>query len=230
MHAEVPEAELTRYTITLRSLTAGTGRFTRRFARHELVPASVAAALRAPPDRAAASRVGGPRYLRKVTVTCNLSLSLDGYVAGPRQSRENPLGEGAMQLHQWHFTPTDIDQAVVDEWQQSPGAYVMGRNMFGPIRGEWDEDWQGWWGPEPPYHAPVFVLTHHPRDPLPMEGGTTFHFVTDGIEAAVERAQSAAGGAAVEIAGGAATVNAALQAGLIERAVAAHRPGAARRR
>jgi dihydrofolate reductase len=149
-------------------------------------------------------------------VTCNMSVSVDGFVAGPRQSIDNPLGEGGMRLHEWHFNPQGDDQAVIDQWQQSPGAYVMGRNMFGPGRGEWDRDWKGWWGPEPPYHAPVFVLTHHPREPLPMDGGTAFHFVTDGLEAALEQAKAAASGRNVEIAGGAATVNAYLQAGAIE--------------
>jgi dihydrofolate reductase len=149
-------------------------------------------------------------------VTCNLSISADGFVAGPRQSRENPLGERALALHEWHFNPIGDDQAIFDEWQQAPGAYIMGRNMFGPIRGEWDLDWTGWWGAEPPYHAPVFVLTHYPREPVPMEGGTTFHFVTDGIEAALEQATAAAGGKNVEIAGGASTVNAYLQAGAVD--------------
>jgi dihydrofolate reductase len=153
-------------------------------------------------------------------VTCNLSISADGFIAGPRQSRDNPIGEGGLRLHEWHFDVHPDDRAVVDEWQNSPGAYVMGRNMFGPIRGEWDTGgpaWTGWWGDEPPYHAPVFVLTHYPRDPVPMAGGTTFHFVTDGIEAALEQAQAAAGDKPVEIAGGAGTVNAYLRAGLIDQ-------------
>jgi dihydrofolate reductase len=149
-------------------------------------------------------------------VTCNLSISADGFIAGPNQSRDNPLGEGAMRLHEWHFEPHPDDQAVLDEWQNSPGAYVMGRNMFGPIRDEWDLDWKGWWGEEPPYHAPVFVLTHYPREPLPMAGGTTFHFVTDGLGTALEQAEAAAGDKPVEIAGGATTVNAYLQAGAVD--------------
>jgi dihydrofolate reductase len=149
-------------------------------------------------------------------VTCNISVSVDGFVAGPRQSLDNPIGERGMRLHEWHFTPQGDDQNVVDEWQHSPGAYVMGRNMFAPGRGEWDLDWRGWWGDEPPYHAPVFVLTHHPREPLHMDGGTTFHFVTDGIDAALEQATAAAGEKPVEIAGGASTVNAYLQAGAID--------------
>lgn len=149
-------------------------------------------------------------------VTCNISVSVDGFVAGPDQSVENPLGVGGMQLHEWHFHPQGDDQRVIDEWQHSPGAYVMGRNMFGPGRGEWDLDWTGWWGDEPPYHAPVFVLTHHPRDSVQMDGGTTFHFVTDGIEAALNRAQDAAADKNVEIAGGASTVNEYLNAGLVD--------------
>jgi dihydrofolate reductase len=149
-------------------------------------------------------------------VTCNLSVSVDGFVAGPDQTRDNPLGEGGMQLHQWHFAPQGDDQQVIDEWQSTPGAYIMGRNMFGPGRGDWDLDWTGWWGPEPPYHAPVFVLTHHPRQPVPMEGGTTFHFVTDGPDAALHQAKAAAGENTVEIAGGASTVNQFLAAGAID--------------
>jgi dihydrofolate reductase len=149
-------------------------------------------------------------------VTCNISTSVDGFVAGPRQSLDNPIGEGGMRLHNWHLDPQGEDQAVIDEWQHTPGAYVMGRNMFGPGRGGWDLDWRGWWGDEPPYHAPVFVLTHHARDPLVMDGGTTFHFVTDGLDAALEQAQAAADGKNVEIAGGAGTVNASLQAGAID--------------
>ena len=149
------------------------------------------------------------------TVTCNISTSVDGFVAGPRQSLQNPIGEGGARLHEWHLEPEDADLAVIDEWQSTPGAYVMGRNMFGPGRGEWDLDWRGWWGDEPPYHAPVFVLTHHARDPLAMDGGTTFSFVTEGPDVALEQAKAAAGGKNVEIAGGASTINAYLQAGAI---------------
>jgi dihydrofolate reductase len=150
------------------------------------------------------------------TVTCNISASVDGFVAGPRQSLQNPIGEGGARLHDWHLEPEDADLAVIDGWQSTPGAYVMGRNMFGPGRGEWDLDWRGWWGDEPPYHAPVFVLTHHVRDPLAMDGGTTFHFVTEGPDVALEQAKAAAGGKNVEIAGGASTINAYLQAGAID--------------
>jgi dihydrofolate reductase len=150
------------------------------------------------------------------TVTCNISTSVDGFVAGPRQSLENPIGEGGARLHGWHLEPVDADLAVIDEWQSTPGAYVMGRNMFSPGRGEWDLDWKGWWGDEPPYHTPVFVLTHHARDPLAMDGGTTFHFVTDGLDAALDQAKAAAEDKNVEIAGGASTINAYLKAGAID--------------
>jgi dihydrofolate reductase len=150
------------------------------------------------------------------TVTCNVSVSVDGYAAGPNQSMDNPVGEGGLLLHQWHFEPQGDDQQIIDEWQQRPDAYVMGRNMFAPGRGEWDLNWTGWWGDEPPYHAPVFVLTHFPREPVPMAGGTVFHFVTDGIEAALDRAREVAGQGIVEIAGGASTINAYLAAGLID--------------
>ena len=150
------------------------------------------------------------------TVTCNVSVSVDGYVAGPNQSVDNPVGEGGLLLHQWHFEPQGDDQQIIDEWQQNPGAYVMGRNMFAPGRGEWDLSWNGWWGDDPPYHTPVFVLTHYPRESVPMDGGTVFHFVTDGIEAALDRAKSAARTGNVEIAGGASTINAYLDAGLVD--------------
>jgi dihydrofolate reductase len=151
-----------------------------------------------------------------MAVTCNVSVSADGFVAGPRQSLDNPIGEGGIRLHEWHFDPQGGDQAVVDEWQGTPGAYIMGRNMFGPGRGEWDLDWRGWWGDEPPYHAPVFVLTHHPRESLTMDGGTTFYFVTEGIATALEQAKAAAGDKNVEIAGGASTINAYLHAAAID--------------
>jgi dihydrofolate reductase len=150
------------------------------------------------------------------SVTCNMSMSVDGFVAGPRQSFDNPLGEGGMRLHEWHFHPQGEDQAVIDEWQHRPGAYVMGRNMFTPGRGAWDLNWTGWWGDEPPYHAPVFVLTHHAREPLAMAGGTRFHFVTAGPESALEQAKAVAEGKSVEIAGGASTVNAYLRSGAID--------------
>ncbi|GAA4671217.1 MULTISPECIES: dihydrofolate reductase family protein [Amycolatopsis] len=148
-------------------------------------------------------------------VVCDVSVSADGYVAGPNQSRENPLGEGGELLHRWQFEKVDENRAEVDGILES-GAYIMGRNMFGPIRGEWDLDWQGWWGDEPPYHAPVFVLTSHPREPIVMEGGTTFSFVTDGIESALKQAREAAGEKNIAIAGGASTINQYLAAGLLE--------------
>src|SRR3954447_7921112 len=156
-------------------------------------------------------------------VTCHMSISLDGFVAGPEQSLENPLGLDGLRLHQWHFHADDPgfegDARMRDALLSHRGAYVMGRNMFGPIRGEWDEDWRGWWGEEPPYHAPVFVLTHHAHDPIEMQGGTTFHFVTDGFDAALEQARAAAGDRGVDIAGGASTVRQALAAGAIDELV-----------
>ncbi len=149
-------------------------------------------------------------------VTCDMGISVDGYVAGPDQGPDAPLGEGVGDsLHQWMFSQPEQN---ADELAglTAAGAFVMGRNMFGPGRGEWDLDWTGWWGPEPPYHAPVFVLTNHPREPLPMRGGTTFHFVTGGITEALERARAAAGEQDVAVAGGAATVNQFLAAGLLD--------------
>ncbi|HEU4974104.1 MAG TPA: dihydrofolate reductase family protein [Baekduia sp.] len=150
--------------------------------------------------------------------TCHMSISLDGFAAGPNQSRENPLGVGGRQVHAWHLGEvTDEADLTAQSWLMRPrGAYVMGRNMFGPIRGAWDEDWRGWWGDEPPYHAPVFVLTHHAHDPIEMQGGTTFHFVTDGFDAAFEQATAAAGDRGVDIAGGASTVRQALRAGVVD--------------
>ena len=151
--------------------------------------------------------------------TCHMSVSLDGFVAGPNQSRDHPLGKGGLELHRWHIGDVRANEAdsIANDWLMRPrGAYVMGRNMFGPIRGEWDEDWTGWWGAEPPYHAPVFVLTHYPHDPIVMEGGTTFYFVTDGFNAAYAEARTAAGDGGVDIAGGASTARQALLAGVID--------------
>jgi dihydrofolate reductase len=148
-------------------------------------------------------------------VTVDAGISLDGYVAGPNQSRENPLGEGGERLHRWMFEQPEANKAVIDEIT-SAGAYIMGRNMFGPDRGEWDLEWHGWWGPEPPYHAPVFVLAHREREPVVMEGGTTFTFVTDGIDSALEQARAAAGDRDVSIAGGASTVRQYLAAGHVD--------------
>jgi dihydrofolate reductase len=153
--------------------------------------------------------------------TAHVSISLDGFIAGPGQDRDNPLGAGGLRLHQWHLTdqPTEADAALTAELLRPRGAFVMGRNMFGPIRGDWDEDWRGWWGPEPPYHAPVFVLTHYPHDPIEMTGGTTFHFVTDGFDSAYAQARDVAGDRDVSIAGGASTVRQALAAGVIDQLV-----------
>jgi len=149
-----------------------------------------------------------------------MSISLDGFVAGPAQSSDEPIGLGGMRLHEWHQQADDTgdgaDLRMRDLLLRPRGAYVMGRNMFGPVRGPWVDDWQGWWGDEPPYHAPVFVLTHHARDPVTLRGGTTFHFVTDGFAAAYQQATDAAGGAGIDIAGGASTVRQALAAGVVD--------------
>jgi dihydrofolate reductase len=161
-------------------------------------------------------------------VKSNISVSLDGYAAGPNQTRDEPLGEGGERLHDWAIATAawraehgrtggerNADSEVIEEVTADIGAHIMGRNMFGPS-GAWDASWRGWWGDEPPFHTPVFVLTHHEREPLEMQGGTTFHFVTDGIEAALEQARSAAGGGDVMVAGGASTVNQYLAAGLLD--------------
>src|SRR3954466_4479489 len=152
--------------------------------------------------------------------TCHMSISLDGFVAGPDQSREHPLGKRGRELHAWHLGDPRANEAdeTAAGWLMRPkGAYVMGRNMFGPVRGEWSDDWRGWWGDEPPYHAPVFVLTHHAHDPIEMEGGTTFHFVTSGFDDALHAAKEAARGAEVDIAGGASAVRLALTSGAIDQ-------------
>jgi dihydrofolate reductase len=149
-------------------------------------------------------------------VTCDMAISVDGFAAGPNQSLDNPFGEGVEgRLHRWMFEEREANAAQIDRIVDA-GAFVMGRNMFGPGRGAWDLDWKGWWGEEPPYHGPVFVLTHHPREPLAMQGGTTFTFVTDGIESALAQAGEAAGDADVAIAGGAHTVRQCLAAGLVD--------------
>jgi dihydrofolate reductase len=158
------------------------------------------------------------RRFEMTEVTSDLSVSLDGFAAGPNQSADLPFGEGVDdRLHRWMFEQPDVpENAASIAGMAAASAYVMGRNMFGPIRGEWDLDWKGWWGGDPPFHAPVFVLTHHDREPVQMEGGTTFTFVTGGIESALEQARAAAGDGNVSIAGGAATVNQYLAAGLID--------------
>src|SRR5437868_5050606 len=159
-----------------------------------------------------------------------LGVSLDGYGAGPDQSLDNPLGVGGPDIMGWFF-PTNVfrsmhgagegetgrDNEMALRGFDNMGAWILGRNMFGPVRGPWpDESWRGWWGDEPPYHVPTFVLTHYPREPLVMRGGTTFHFVSDGIESALEQARAAAGGKDVRIGGGVATVRQYLRAGLID--------------
>jgi dihydrofolate reductase len=148
-------------------------------------------------------------------LTSDPAISLDGFMAGPDQSLENPLGVGAEKLHRWMFEQEDENRAEVDAICTA-GAYIMGRNMFCPDRGEWDLDWKGWWGDDPPYHAPVFVLGHRERDPVEMQGGTTFHFVTGGPEEALARATEAAGDRHISVAGGASTINQFLRAGYID--------------
>jgi dihydrofolate reductase len=156
-------------------------------------------------------------------------MSLDGFVAGPNQSLENPIGEGGMRLHRWMFetaawhereglepVPRTLDSDIVDGLFDNVGAYIMGRKMFGGGDGPWNREWRGWWGEDPPYHVPVFVLTHHAREALPMEGGTTFNFVTDGFRSALDQAREAAGEKDVMIAGGASTVQQYLAAGLLD--------------
>jgi len=160
----------------------------------------------------------------------NVAISLDGYAAGPDQSLDAPMGLGGSGLHEWVFATRFGMQMIGEEGGAEGldddmlvagvvgiGATIIGRNMFGPVRGPWDDgEWCGWWGDEPPYHHPVFVLTHHPRPPLTMQGGTTFHFVTDGIESALEQAFGAAGGADVRLGGGASTIQQYLRAGLVD--------------
>ncbi|MGZ5891243.1 MAG: dihydrofolate reductase family protein [Caldimonas sp.] len=160
----------------------------------------------------------------------SFSMSLDGYGAGPDQSLENPLGVGGMALHQWALATrtfrkmfggeggtSGVDDDFAASGFANVGAWILGRNMFGPVRGPWpDDSWKGWWGANPPYHVPVFVLTHHPRASIEMEGGTSFHFVSDGIHAALERARDAAAGQDVRLGGGVATIRQYLRAGLVD--------------
>ena len=153
-------------------------------------------------------------------VFCGITVSADGYSAGFNQSEERPFGDDGGngwgdKLHAW-FSETPEENRAEIEQLTAAKAFIMGRNMFGPVRGEWDRPWNGWWGDDPPYHAPVFVLTHHAREPQQMDGGTTFHFVTDGIESALAQARAAAGDGDIAIQGGATTVNQFLAAGLID--------------
>jgi dihydrofolate reductase len=162
-------------------------------------------------------------------VRSHISVSLDGYVAGPNQTLDEPLGEGGERLHDWVVATESWraqhgksggergpDSEVGDQVAQGIGAHIMGRKMFGGGPGQWDESWRGWWGEDPPFHTPVYVLTHHPREPLEMQGGTTYHFVTEGVESALEQARAAAGDMDVLIAGGATAIQQYLKAGLLD--------------
>ena len=160
----------------------------------------------------------------------SFGVSIDGFSAGPNQDLQNPLGVRGPELMDWFFQTrvwrqmhgqpggeTGVDNRMAEQGFDNIGAWILGRNMFGPIRGPWpDDSWKGWWGDEPPYHVPAFVLTHHARAPIPMKGGTTFHFVTDGIESALRQARAAANGRDVRIGGGVATIRAYLRARLID--------------
>jgi dihydrofolate reductase len=171
-------------------------------------------------------------------VKAQISISADGYMAGPNQSEENPLGEGGEALHEWvvklrawrepHGKEGGEENAsgpVFEEAIANVGAVVMGRNMFGPVRGDWgDRSWRGWWGEDPPFHTPVYVLTHHPREPLEMEGGTSFHFVTDGLERAIELAREAAADRDVSIGGGAQTLQQCIGAGHLDELLVSQVP------
>jgi dihydrofolate reductase len=168
----------------------------------------------------------------------SFAVSADGFAAGANQDLQNPLGVRGPELMEWFFPTrvfqkmwgkgegeTGIDNQMAEEGFKNVGAWILGRNMFGPVRGPWpDESWKGWWGEEPPYHVPTFVLTHHARKPVAMKGGTTFHFVTDGMRSALEQAKQAAGAKDVRVGGGAATVRQYLQAGLIDELHLAVRP------
>ena len=153
-------------------------------------------------------------------VVCGITISADGYSAGLNQTEQRPFGDDGGdgwgdKLHAWFADTPEENRAEIDKMTDAQ-AFIMGRNMFGPVRGEWDRQWNGWWGDDPPYHGPVFVLTHQPREPQPMDGGTTFHFVTDGIESALAQARAAAGDGDVAIMGGATTINQYLAASLID--------------
>jgi dihydrofolate reductase len=161
----------------------------------------------------------------------SFTISLDGYAAGPHQSIDTPMGVGASALHEWAFATetfhkmlgntggtTGVDDNFASRGFSNVGAWIIGRNMFGPIRGEWpDDQWKGWWGDKPPYHVPVFILSHYPRASIAMAGDTTFHFVTDGIQAALKRATEAANGLDVRLGGGVATIRQYLRAGLVDQ-------------
>src|SRR5579871_6059943 len=172
------------------------------------------------------------------TKVAAFSISIDGFGAGPRQDLNNPLGVRGIELHAWFFD-TDVfkkihghgdgrrgvDNDIAAQSFENVGAWILGRNMFGPVRGPWENDsWKGWWGDNPPYHTPVFVLTHHARPPLAMDGGTEFHFVTDGIRAALEQAKDVAGGRDVRLGGGVSTIRQYLRAALIDELHLAVRP------
>ena len=176
--------------------------------------------------------------MSRLVVRC-FGVSLDGFGAGPSQSLEHPLGVDGPDIMGWFFPTrvfqdmngtrgtgeTGIDNGIAEKGFENIGAWILGRNMFGPVRGPWpDASWRGWWGEEPPYHVPVFVLTHYPREPLEMAGGTTFHFVTGGIREALDRAREAAGGKDVRIGGGASTIRQYLREGLIDEMHVAVRP------
>ncbi|MFE5839232.1 dihydrofolate reductase family protein [Arthrobacter sp. NPDC056493] len=153
-------------------------------------------------------------------VVCDITVTADGFSAGLNQTEQRPFGDDGGDgtgdaLHAWMFKTPDENRAEIDQIIAAK-AFIMGRNMFGPVRGEWDRQWNGWWGGDPPFHGPVFVLTHHAREPQPMAGGTTFHFVTEGIESALSQARAAAGDGDVAIGGGATTINQCLAAGLID--------------
>jgi dihydrofolate reductase len=175
--------------------------------------------------------------MQKIRVN-SFAVSLDGYTAGPNQSLENPLGLRGPELFEWFFGTlafrqmhgqeggsTGVDNAWAQRGMENVGAWILGRNMFGPVRGPWpDDSWKGWWGEEPPYHVPTFVLTHHPRKPVEMKGGTTFHFVTDGIHSALQKAKDVAGSKDVRIGGGVSTIRQYLRARLIDELHLAFRP------
>ena len=168
----------------------------------------------------------------------SFAVSLDGFGAGPKQDLENPIGVGGVALMDWFFPTrtwqhmhgneggeTGIDNDMAEQGMEGIGAWILGRNMFGPIRGPWpDDSWKGWWGDEPPYHTPVFVLTHHPRAPISMKGGTEFRFVTDGIHSALQQAKSAAGKRDIRLGGGVSAIRQYLRAGLIDELHLAVRP------